>query len=441
MNRVRAGFDYVNEGGRRSPRLTLQLALAVIAMSAFGSAWLLRDGASAASDLEHDATEAIVDAAGARLAAPSAPAVPAQTATTMAGNTLALQVSTAIDPRHSQLPPEATIALRDGPVASAISRPMLDSPQQVHAAREAAIAQAPAEAETPDEDVVDALARQIEDKPPQEKLKLPSGLKLKSSVVLVVDQNSGEVLAAQNPEEVQPIASLTKLMTALIVTEAKQPLDETLEITDADIDLVKHTYSRLTPGLKFTRRELLLLALMSSENRAASALGRNYPGGLPGFVRAMNARARSLGMTHTHYHDSSGLSSENVSTAGDLVKLVNAAYQVPLIREFSTNVEHTVRPGRRTMHFVSSNRLVRAKNDWHIGLQKTGFTNEAGRCLVMQATVKGRSLVMVLLDSDGKFTRFADAQRVRNWLESGKNHTLASGKTATRSGRSRASSS
>ncbi|NKF22951.1 D-alanyl-D-alanine endopeptidase [Solimonas sp. C16B3] len=279
--------------------------------------------------------------------------------------------------------------------------------------------------ESPDEDVVSAIAKQIDDKPAAP-IHLPKGLKLKSSVVLVVDQKSGDVLAAQNADRVQPIASLTKLMTALVISEAHQPMDEKLEITSADIDRIKHSYSRLQPGMTFTRRELLLLALMSSENRAASALGRHYPGGFQAFVSAMNAKAKSLGMTHTHYHDANGLSSQNVSNAEDLVKLVKAAYQVPLIRDFSTNVQHTVHPGRRSLHYVSSNRLVRARNDWHIGLQKTGFTNEAGHCLVMQATVKGRPLIMVLLDSDGKLTRFADAQRVRRWINSGKAHIASS---------------
>ncbi|MGH8445592.1 MAG: D-alanyl-D-alanine endopeptidase, partial [Solimonas sp.] len=321
-----------------------------------------------------------------------------------------------------------------GSGASAIAALPQLAPSSRQAADEAAAVQAPAVIETPDEDIVESITQQIEKKPEKKKLTLPTGLRLKSSVVLVVDQNTQEVLAAQNPDEVQPIASLTKLMTALVVSEAKLPLDETIEITRDDIDQEKHTYSRLSPGLKFTREELLLLALMSSENRAASALGRSYPGGRQAFIRAMNAKAQALGMAHTHYDDSSGLSSHNVSTAADLVKLVNAAYKVPLIREFSTQTEHTVKPGRRTMHFVSSNRLVRAKNDWRIGLQKTGFTNEAGRCLVMQATVKGRPLVMVLLDSDGKFTRFADAQRVRSWVEgdNSKGKTTASSKSSRR---------
>lgn len=410
VNRVRTGFDYEPSRKRRGPR-RLQLALALTAVSAFGSAWLLRDGASASVE-PATATEAVVEAAGSALAAP-APADAAGIA-----------------------PPAADGSLLMASTAGGLALPPIlpTSP----AADEAGAVQPPVAAETPDEAVVDSITEQIEEKPAKKKLSLPVGLKLKSSVVLVVDQTTHEVLAAQNAEDVQPIASLTKLMTALVVTDAKLPLDETIEITREDIDTEKHTYSRLAPGLKFTRKELLLLALMSSENRAASALGRAYPGGRPAFIHAMNARAESLGMLHTHYVDSNGLSSHNVSTAQDLVHLIEAAYKVPLIREFSTQVEHTVKPGRRAMHFVSSNRLVRARNDWRIGLQKTGFTNEAGRCLVMQATVKGRPLIMVLLDSDGKLTRFADAQRVRHWIEAGsRSKTTAS---SAKSSRARVSS-
>jgi D-alanyl-D-alanine endopeptidase (penicillin-binding protein 7) len=422
VNRVRTGFDYETPRTwrlTRKPRMPLQLVLAVIAVGAFGSAWLLRDGASASSNPATQDTEAIVEAAGSELAAPlnAAATIPVNAVINTASDAATIAVPTAAATMVAVRPDAATA---DSEADAVQITPNDDS-------------------ETPDEDVVDAIARQIDDTPEKKELRLPAGLRLKSSVVLVVDQKSGEVLAAQHADTVQPIASLTKLMTALVVTDAKQPMDEVIEITRDDIDRIKHSYSRLTPGLKFTRRELLLLALMSSENRAASALARHYPGGTPAFVRAMNARAKSLGMTHTHYEDSNGLSSLNVSTARDLVRLVNAAYKVPVIRDFSTHVEQTVKPGRRSMHFVSSNRLVRAKNDWRIGLQKTGYTNEAGRCLVMQATVKGRPLVMVLLDSDGKLTRFADAQRVRSWLEHGSSTaSLASSSKSSRHRRGRA---
>ncbi len=407
---MRSGYDFQTRAARPSGRRNAQLVLGLIAVSAFGSAWLLRDGASASASPASAQAEAIVEAAGRTLAAP-------------ADNGAASIAKPADLVFGAQTPAKPlAIAAADDKVI-----PVLAPPAQEKAANEAAAVEAPTVAETPDENVVKAITGQIEKKSDEAQLKLPSGLKLKSSVVLVVDQDTREVLAAQNPDTVQPIASLTKLMTALVTTDAQLPLDEVIEITSDDIDREKHTYSRLRPGLTFTRRDLLLLALMSSENRAASALGRSYPGGRTAFIRAMNARARALGMLHTYYRDSSGLSSDNVSTAADLVRLVNAAYKVPLIRDFSTHVEHTVTFGRRSMHFISSNRLVRAENDWHIGLQKTGFTNEAGRCLVMQATVKGRDLVMVLLDSDGKLTRFADAQRVRSWIEGGSTSKAAAG--------------
>ena len=242
-------------------------------------------------------------------------------------------------------------------------------------------------------------------------------LKLKSSAALVLDQESNEVLFEKNPHAVLPIASLTKLMTAMVVLDANQPMDEILDISSADSDYEKHVSSRLRPGTKLTREDMLLLALMASENRAASTLGRHYPGGLPSFIEAMNAKAQSLGMKDTHYVDPNGLSHENVSSAADLARLVAAAYDNPTIREFSTQTDYTVKVGRRKMQFHSTNALVRVPHDWQIGLQKTGFTNEAGRCLVMQAAVQGRNVVMVFLDSYGKLTRFADANRVRKWIE------------------------
>jgi D-alanyl-D-alanine endopeptidase (penicillin-binding protein 7) len=243
-------------------------------------------------------------------------------------------------------------------------------------------------------------------------------LNLQSSVAFIVDQRSHEVLLSKNRDAVLPIASITKLMTALVVLEAQQPMDEPLEISVADIDTERHSHSRLAVGLQFSRADLLRLALMSSENRAASALGRHYPGGFAAFVAAMNRRARELGMASSHYADATGLSSANVSTAADLARLVNTAYRHPLIREYSTQPDYSVASGRRVYHYVSSNRLVRAATSgWQIGLQKTGYINEAGHCLVMQATVQDRPVIMVFLDSVGKLTRFADAQRVRQWLE------------------------
>jgi len=242
-------------------------------------------------------------------------------------------------------------------------------------------------------------------------------LALRSNVAYVIDQNSAEVLFEKNANVALPIASLTKLMTGMVVMDAKQDLDEMLRVTDADVDRHKFSSSRLPVGANMTRRELLHIALMSSENRAASALGRNYPGGITAFVAAMNAKARELGMRDTHYVDSSGLSSRNVSSGRDLAKLVMAAHGDPVLREFSTTPNSTVQASGRTMHYRNTNYLV-SLPDWNIGLQKTGFINEAGRCLVMQAMIHGRNVVMVFLDSKGKMSRTADAGRIRRLIES-----------------------
>jgi len=240
-------------------------------------------------------------------------------------------------------------------------------------------------------------------------------LDLKSSVALVMDQETNEVLFSKNPSAVLPIASITKLMTALVVVDAGQSMDEKLTITDEDIDSEKGTRSRLVVGTTLTRGEMMHLALMSSENRAANAMGRNYPGGLPAFVAAMNQKAQSLGMTDTHYVEPTGLSSRNQSSAKDLAALVKVAHEVPLLRELSTSREYQVALGRRQVAFHSTNGLL-SNPGWDIGLQKTGFINEAGRCLVMQARMAGRKLIMVFLDSTGKYSRIGDAERVRKWI-------------------------
>ena len=238
---------------------------------------------------------------------------------------------------------------------------------------------------------------------------------LRSSVALVLDQDTNEVLLAKNAGAVLPIASITKLMTALIVVEAKQPLDEVLSIGAEDIDTEKHSRSRLAPGTQLTRGEMLHLALMSSENRAANSLGRHYPGGLNAFVTAMNAKAKALGMGDTKYVEPTGLSSNNQSSAHDLALLVKTAYQHELIRELSTSREYQVAVGRRQLQFHTTNALVRNPM-WEIGLQKTGYIAEAGRCMVVQASMAGRKLIMVLLDSTGKYSRVGDAERIRKWL-------------------------
>ena len=241
---------------------------------------------------------------------------------------------------------------------------------------------------------------------------------LRSNSVLVVDQDSGELVAMKNPDTVMPIASLTKLMTALVVLDAGLPLDEVLEIGDDDVDTERHTHSRLSVGTRLRRDEMLLLALMSSENRAARSLSRHYPGGRTAFITAMNDKARALGMTNTHFADPAGLSNGSQSTARDLQHLIRAAHAKPLMRAYSTQPEADITVKGRTLTFVNSNRLVRStSSDWKIDLQKTGFTNEAGRCLVMHATVLSRRLMMVFLDSNGTMTRYADAARIRRQLE------------------------
>lgn len=239
-------------------------------------------------------------------------------------------------------------------------------------------------------------------------------LELSSSVALVVDQDTSEVLFSKNDTAVLPIASLTKLMTGLVIADAHLPLDEQITITEEDAAVYRN--SRLGVGTTLSRGELMHLALMSSENRAANALGRTFPGGAEQFVRRMNAKARELGMRDTRYVEPTGLSSSNQSSARDLATLVSVAYERPILRSLSTSPSHELDLGRRTLHFNNSNRLIR-NPEWEIGLQKTGYISEAGRCLVMQAKVAGRQLIMVFLDSAGKLSRAQDAERVRRWVE------------------------
>jgi len=242
-------------------------------------------------------------------------------------------------------------------------------------------------------------------------------LDLKSSVAFVIDQDTREVLFRKNELAVLPIASLTKLMTGLIIKEAALPMEEVITITQDDVDTEKGSRSRLSVGTELSRGELMHLALMSSENRAAHALGRSFPGGLGAFVGLMNAKARELGMKDTRFVEPTGLSSQNQSSAQDLAKLVNTAHTHATLRELSTSPKHEVAVGHRTLQFNNTNRLVNNPK-WEIGLQKTGYISEAGRCLVMQTTVAGRNLIMVFLDSAGKLSRLGDAERVRDWVES-----------------------
>ncbi len=241
---------------------------------------------------------------------------------------------------------------------------------------------------------------------------------LHSSAALVYDSTHAAVLYSRHSDVAMPIASITKLMTALVVMEAGQPLDEVLEISDQDrsLTLNKVSLSRLLPGTRLTRGDLLHLALMASENRAAHALGRNYPGGVEACVQAMNAKARELGMTNAHFVEPTGLSDENVASPEDLSKLVMAAAQVPAIRDYSTDGDYLVQVGRHMLHFKNTDSLV-SRPDWNIVVQKTGYISEAGRCLVMQTVIEDRTVVIVLLNSFGKRTRVADARRVRRWVE------------------------
>jgi D-alanyl-D-alanine endopeptidase (penicillin-binding protein 7) len=240
---------------------------------------------------------------------------------------------------------------------------------------------------------------------------------LKSHSAMVVRLDDGQPLYAKNMDAVVPIASITKLMTAMVVLDAHLPLSEPITISTADMDEIKGTHSRLKVGSRLTREDLLRIALMASENRAAAALSRVYPGGTRAFVAAMNHKASKLGMSQSRFVDGTGLSSDNVSTARDLAAMVKAAYSYPLIREFTTETAYAVKLSNgRTLQYRNSNGLVR-NSDWEIGLSKTGYISEAGRCLVMQAVISATPVIIVLLDSWGRLTRIGDANRIRKWVE------------------------
>lgn len=258
-----------------------------------------------------------------------------------------------------------------------------------------------------------ATAPRVPNEPDFDALGLPN---VKSASVLVQDQISGEVLFERNSDAVVPIASITKLMTAMVALDARPALDEVLVVSEEDIDQLKGTRSRLAVGTRLTREEMLHLALMSSENRASSALSRHYPGGQRAFIAAMNQKAIELGLADTRFFDSTGLDPHNVSSARDLAKMVAASSTYPLIREFSTTRDGSFAVKGKTLHFNNTNALV-SSSDWEIALQKTGFTNEAGKCLVMQAWLNQKPVVIVLLDSWGRLTRIGDANRIRRWVE------------------------
>ena len=267
----------------------------------------------------------------------------------------------------------------------------------------------------------------------------PSRLRLSSANVLVLDAAADRQIYAKAADEVTPIASVTKLMTAIVVLDAQQSLDETIDIDMGDFDFLKGSHSRLRMGSALSRREMLRLALMSSENRAASSLARHYPGGTRAFVDAMNFKAASLGMSHTHYSDPTGLSADNVSTAKDLAKLVQAAADYALIREFTTTPSHMVEvlSTGQTLGFNNSNALIKSQ-EWDIRLQKTGYIREAGKCVVMLVNIASKPFVIVLLDSIGKYTRIADAQRVKHWLETGESLVIAAPRATLRAVKAKA---
>ena len=266
-----------------------------------------------------------------------------------------------------------------------------------------------------------APAAPVNARPEVDHLGLPM---LRSSAFIVQNQDTGEVLLEKKSDTVVPIASITKLMTAMVVLDGGQSLSEEIVITTDDLDALKGTGSRLAIGTRLTREQLLHLALMSSENRAASALGRSYPGGIDAFINAMNIKARMIGLTDTRFSDSTGLNPLNVSSPRDLVRMVSAASTYPLIREFTTTSEEHVQIGRRVQRFGNTNSLVRSP-EWEIGLSKTGYIREAGRCLVMQAWVNKQPVIIVLMDSDGRYTRTADAVRVKKWMEAAETQRVA----------------
>ena len=248
----------------------------------------------------------------------------------------------------------------------------------------------------------------------------PVALRLRSGAVLVLAQDSGEPLFAKNVDQIMPIASITKLMTAMVVLDSGLPLLESIDIDRSDVDRKKGSRSKLQVGTTLMRAEMLKLALMASENRAAAALARNFPGGTEAFVAAMNQKGAQLGMVNSHFEDPTGLTPDNVSTAEDLAKMVAAAHTYPLIREYTTSdsfkIESEDRRRHRLLSYVNSNRLIKSRQ-WEIGLSKTGYISEAGRCLVMQAMIADKPVIIVLLDSWGKLSRIADANRIKRWIE------------------------
>ena len=242
-------------------------------------------------------------------------------------------------------------------------------------------------------------------------------LTLRSHAALVFDERDNEVIMERNTQQVMPVASLSKLMTAMVILDADLDMDEVITISKEDKDRIRYSKSRLKKGMKFTRRDLLLIALAASENRAALALARTYPGSTAAFVKAMNDKAHALGLTKTQYSDPAGLRNENVSTAQELMQIVKEASEYPVIREFTTTTRQSIidLKSKREITFINTNRLVN-KDTWPIYLSKTGYTSDAGNCLVMQTQINDRPVIIVLLESWGKLSKYGDSNRIRKWL-------------------------
>ncbi len=344
------------------------------------------------------------DRSPARKAAPAKKAAPQPAPKKVVGAPVVRKGT--LPPRVSATPVRKQAAVAKGGRPPVATRAPLRTERAVRNGRMVRVAFAPRSVEPPRLSIGNAIGLHMVDDP----------LDLRSSVAMVIDQRSGEALYEKNPDAVLPIASITKVMTAMVVLDAGLPLDEMLDISEADRDTERHSGSRLPIGSKLSRAEMLQLALMASENRAAHALGRHYPGGTAKFVAAMNAKARAIGMVDSRFADPTGLSSDNVSNARDLARLVRAAHGYPAIRAYSTATDLTVDTGYRQVTFRTTNRLV-DDPQWSIGIQKTGYISEAGKCLVMQARIEGRPVIIVLLDAAGTHSRFADAQRLRRWIE------------------------
>lgn len=367
---------------------TLAFGAAAVVLSAQASAATAKPSspASKRSEPSSSASKASAPAKAGTTRSAGPVAAPAKAATTRAA---------AAQPRQTAAASRSAAASSSLKVASSPSR----------SARMARVSYAPRSVEPARLSIGQAIGLRLVDDP----------LDLRSSVAMVIDQQTGEAIFQKNADAVLPIASITKVMTAMVVLDAGLSGTEVLEVTEADRDTERHSSSRLPIGSRLSRAELLNLALMSSENRAASALSRNYPGGQGAFVRAMNAKAAAIGMSDSHFSDPTGLSSDNVANARDLARMVRAASAYPLIRQYSTASEATVDLGPRQVTFRSTNRLI-DDPAWEIGMQKTGYISEAGKCLVMQARIESRTMIIVLLDASGAQSRFADAQRLRRWM-------------------------